>query len=569
MGVDRLGAGMAWALGGSGLAQSSKLFTNSVLSVFGLTVMCSLMVVLFVASSWSDYEAGKRRLEEDAKVKAVLLRDKFDLTLTTVDRLLAAVSRKVQAEGIEHFAGAAGRAYLREIAEAMPMEGIVWVIRPDGKPVAASRQSIPEGMSVTDRVFFQEIVAGRTDLVITEPFPGKVVSGTIIPVARGVRDADGKLIAIVSIGVVPRAIEDSFRSFVAGGNIVALRLTSGQLLLRVPGADRNALNPVNSPLATLLADQRDGAFLSLSLVDNQERMHGFARLDRYPVIALAGVSSRDWLAQWRINTAWRCGWLVLGLALAAALYVSLLHRVRAEQKYGRRLEAVSQAKSQFLAAASHDLRQPVQALRLFWEVLAANDAVSPQPAFRKLGETIGVAEDLLNTLLQISALDAGVIQPKPEPARLGDILDKVCGPLQRGAERKGLRLRVVDSTAIVQTDPTLLGQILSNLVGNAIKYTDSGKILVGCRRRHGGIAIQVLDSGRGIPADKLDVIFSEFVQLDNPQRDRTKGLGLGLSIVHRTAALLGYGLDVVSREGHGSCFTVTIPPAAAPASGHP
>lgn len=223
-------------------------------------------------------------------------------------------------------------------------------------------------------------------------------------------------------------------------------------------------------------------------------------------------------------------------------------------------EAAVLAKSRFLAAASHDLRQPLHALTLLIAALRERRLEGEaRRLVEHIDESAGALEGLLNALLDLSKLDAGVVTAHTEcfPAqRTLDNLSRQFAPLARA---KGLRLRIHASACHVQTDPVLLERILNNLVGNALRYTDRGGVLVGIRRTSRGARFEVWDSGRGIPAAFRERIFEEYFQLENPERHRDKGLGLGLAIVARLARLLGGGVLVESTPGRGSCFRFQVP----------
>lgn len=223
-------------------------------------------------------------------------------------------------------------------------------------------------------------------------------------------------------------------------------------------------------------------------------------------------------------------------------------------------ERANHAKSRFFAAASHDLRQPLHALSLF---VAALKARSQQPETQNLVDNIEAStatmEQLFNALLDISRLDAGTIEAHPVHFSLQTlllVLDKRFGAL---AAEKHLRLRFRPCEVTLYSDPLLIERILVNLISNAIRYTDDGGILVACRRRGRMLRLSVIDTGRGIPPDQQESVFQEFVQLHNPARDRSKGLGLGLAIVSRLGRLLGHRVELRSRPGHGSLFSIDVP----------
>ncbi|NUB05104.1 response regulator [Azospirillum sp. Vi22] len=223
-------------------------------------------------------------------------------------------------------------------------------------------------------------------------------------------------------------------------------------------------------------------------------------------------------------------------------------------------EQASAGKTRFLAAASHDLRQPVQAAVLFHHLLSTQD-LPPASAklLSSLGNTLAALHSMLEEILHVSRLDAGVVDVRMKPFRLRRLIDRLVedfGPLAHAA---GLSLRSVDTGVTVRSDPKLLGRILQNLLANAVKYTDSGRILIGCRHVRGAVRIQVWDTGRGIPEGQLKAIFEEFHQVGNFARDRRQGLGLGLSIVDRLALLLHHPIGVRSRPGRGSVFEIVVP----------
>jgi signal transduction histidine kinase len=233
----------------------------------------------------------------------------------------------------------------------------------------------------------------------------------------------------------------------------------------------------------------------------------------------------------------------------------------AERQARRDADQANTAKSVFLAAASHDLRQPVQGLRLYLEVLNRELTTEKQQELaRRMTSTLDAARDLLDTLMDLSALESGKVQPAIQPCRLQDLLDHIASEAQIMAQNKGLELRIHPCPAgtAIATDRVLLSRMLRNLVTNAIRHTSEGKILVACRRRRDHLRIEVWDTGPGIAQDKLKEIFRDFYQASNPQHVLSKGLGLGLWIVARTAQLLQHEIEVRSQPGKGSVFAIKI-----------
>src|ERR1051326_352282 len=232
-----------------------------------------------------------------------------------------------------------------------------------------------------------------------------------------------------------------------------------------------------------------------------------------------------------------------------------------EQKVEERtqqLALANQAKSRFLATATHDLRQPLHALGLFVAQLSGRTNAAER---RRLVEGIEGAlsgmNALFSALLDISKLDAGVVKPKWSEFPAAHVLHRIETTYASLAREKNLVLRIVPSDARLRSDPVMLEQIVGNLVQNAIRYTASGKVLVGCRRRGDRLRVEVRDTGVGIPENQRQNIFSEFVRLESS--DHTSGLGLGLAIVDRLCRLLDHPIEVKSVLGKGSCLSIAVP----------
>jgi signal transduction histidine kinase/ActR/RegA family two-component response regulator len=244
-------------------------------------------------------------------------------------------------------------------------------------------------------------------------------------------------------------------------------------------------------------------------------------------------------------------------------YRELEHKIetRTAELRQRRDEAerANAAKTRFLAAASHDLRQPMHAIGLLVGVLRTR-LVEPgtQGLADKAQQAVRTMEGLFGALLDISKLDAGAVTARPEIVRLADTLERAERTYAPLATDKGLRFRALATTLCVRTDAALLDRIVGNLCVNAIRYTDQGGVLLACRVREGRVVLRVFDSGIGIAPEHRAAIFEEFVRL-NPKTAGDEGLGLGLSIVKRSAELLGLEVHVASRPGRGSRFDVWLP----------
>lgn len=240
-----------------------------------------------------------------------------------------------------------------------------------------------------------------------------------------------------------------------------------------------------------------------------------------------------------------------------------LHAAKAEA------ESANRSKTRFLAAVSHDLMQPLNAARLFTSALEEHELPAASSRLvAHVGRSLTDVEALLGTLVDISRLDAGVLEPDIAPFPVARLLDALAEEFRQPAAARGLALHYVRSEAVVVSDPVLLARVVRNFLTNAVRYTERGRILLGCRRRAGGLEILVGDTGPGIPEAQREAVFQEFRRLDERRHDEDRGLGLGLAIVERIAGILDHPLRLASVPGRGALFTVRVPcgrvPQAAP-----
>ena len=230
----------------------------------------------------------------------------------------------------------------------------------------------------------------------------------------------------------------------------------------------------------------------------------------------------------------------------------------------RIVEHASLEKTRFFASASHDLRQPLHSLGLFGSAILARLASTPdEPLARNMMHCVDALEASFSSMLDVSKLDAGVVEVKAEPVALVDIFRRLQVSLGQQAESQGLALRFKPGCKWVYADAALLERMLGNLVHNALKFTQTGGVAVLARTRGQRISVEVWDSGRGIEKNELPRIFDEFYQVGNLERDRSKGLGMGLAIVRRIARLMDVQMQVRSRPGRGTVFRLLLPPADA------
>ncbi len=369
---------------------------------------------------------------------------------------------------------------------------------------------------------------------------------------------------------------------------------SGQLLLRLhqalssplgDGTELARLNETAALVTTKLNELRHAVELqqngrtaeALALVRSNT---GLAVMDKLRAdIATIATHEGQWLNSWldgrqrdqnlATGVAAAGGVFALLMMLAACVLAAFFARASAAVRaalQSARDAAVSadRAKSQFLATASHDLRQPLHAMNLF--ISALRRRVSGDEAVRLVGNMASAAESMqmmFNSLLDVSKLNAGVVEPNPRDFPIEEVFARLRSAFAGSAADKGLALDIEPGTCVLHTDPVLLESILRNLISNAVRYTRHGQVTVQCCQRGNIATVEVSDTGPGIPNDQIEQAFQEFQRLDNANAAE-RGLGLGLAIVRRLARLLDLQIDIESVVGIGTSFVAHVPTATEP-----
>ncbi|GLK66894.1 hybrid sensor histidine kinase/response regulator [Hansschlegelia plantiphila] len=249
-----------------------------------------------------------------------------------------------------------------------------------------------------------------------------------------------------------------------------------------------------------------------------------------------------------------------GMVVTLTDVTTIKRNERALREAKEAAEATDEAKSRFLRAANHDLRQPLASLKiLIYNCIHEEDPEHRGDMLHAMDIAAAVMEDLLGALLQIGQLDAGRIQPRISTFQLRQLFERLDIQFRHQAEEKGLRLRFVETRSTITTDRALLERILSNFVANAVRFTEVGGIVVGCRRDGRSLRIEVADTGKGVREPERAVIFDEFYRSPDSRRGAGGGLGLGLNIVKRLAQLLEHPIGLTSREDRGSIFSISVP----------
>ncbi|WP_235062907.1 sensor histidine kinase [Paramagnetospirillum caucaseum] len=509
-----------------------------------------------------------------------LLDDNLTRTLTTTDAIIARMVVVVQ----DKLAGRIGDdELLRELASleaGLTQRGNMLVVDARGDVAAAVRP--PQGgvpVNYAHREYFKAHSEGA-ERVIGPMVMGSYSLAPVFTVSRRVAGPDGGFAGLVVVGVNAHFFTDFHNTLGLGPSAYIGANTGGRVMLRQPNPENYVGRPTpNNPIFAAAATRPVGTLRLNSPIDGVDRVVSYRKLLPFNVMVSAGMAVDDILAPWRqtaLIIAAALGVVMLGLGGMAVTTFRIITReersmasleetvrARTAEAELRAAEArqANESKTRFLAAASHDLRQPLQAAGMFAEVLAGQVEDDPRKlkVVDRLRQSIEATNSLLATLLDVSALEAGKIKPNVSTFRLMPLLAGLVDQIEPEASAKGLAIGAVPTSLMVSSDPVLLERLLRNLLVNAIRYTGDGRVLIGCRRRGGQVVIQVLDTGIGIPADKIDTVFDDFVRLDTPaERGGSRGLGLGLGVVRRMAALLGHDLELRSIPGKGSCFGVVV-----------
>jgi len=477
---------------------------------------------------------------------------------------------------------------LHDLEAGLPERGRLLIFDAAGTLAVDSRAFPAPPLSIADQPKFRAHRQG-TPFVITPMATAPIGDCLHFTVSRSITDDSGNLIGIAEAAIDVANFLNFYKALELGdGGIIAVFTGDGGIVLRQPEPERylgRIIPAAGLPRITARAPQ--GLIPpTVSALDGVEHLMAYRVLDEFSLVVVAGIATDDALAGWWRTRIVICGTLGVFALILAGLAAIASRGLDREQAMVRDLEATvrdrteearrqaeearraNEGKTHFLAAASHDLRQPLQAAGMFVEVLAARLNDSPhQGVVDKLRQSIEATGSLLTTLLDVTTLEAGKVLPNITAFPLMPMLASLADQMEPEAASRHLRLKVAETSAWVVSDRVLLERLLRNFVVNALRYTAAGGVLLGCRRRSSGgaLLIDVVDTGIGIPEDKRDMIFEDFTRLENSLPmiggSRGRGPGLGLGVVRRMAQLLGHQIEVRSVIGKGSSFGVVVPTA--------
>lgn len=438
--------------------------------------------------------------------------------------------------------------------------------------VFANSVGVAPGRNLGDRKYFLDLQARPNSRpVISEAIYGRVSNKWGVQIARRIDMPDGKFAGVI---VANLGLAENFDRFyqsinLGNDNLIALVSEDAQIMARFPLVPEMLGKQLGSSVAINLIRQgiEEKLVTSKSPIDGVVRWVGVRRVNEFPVFALVGLSRDSVLESWYYDIKVTVVFVVMMLLGGGLITREVLERQQAEVSLrlaNCEAEKNVVAKTKFLAAASHDLRQPLQAINLFLASLGRTPLNDKQKGLvTSLSAAVRSQGEMLNTLLDISRLDAGTVVPRVRPVPLSGVLEQLDAEFSPICLERNLRFKLVYpfSEVAALTDPELLVVMMRNMIGNAIKYTPRGGVLVSVRPRGEHVLIQIWDTGIGISSEYLGNIFEEYFQIGNTERDRSRGLGLGLSIVKRLALLLNAEVTCRSRLTRGSVFSITMPRA--------
>lgn len=563
---------------------------SPVYAIFALVLL--VIVTGFAGVTATDYYQTIAHSERLSQAMARLLEEHakrtFDAADLVLDRLVEEGRLGTERLSTHHFHERARRLQAR-----LPEEGSIWVHDANGQAVLSSLRFPPPPINVGDREYFRAHAEGAP-FIVGELVEGHYTDQRLFTVSRRIEDSSGKFLGIAVAPITAGYFQNFWNSLGLGAqSVLGLLREDGAVIVRQ--SSEGAVVGARYTHETLFApfyDAEGGTFRLPSVIDGVDRIYSYKKIRGLPVYAITGIGMSDalapfWQRFWRnaalaaAVTAGACmlGWLVarsisreedatrrLAQALDEQRSAALQLTAAKEEAEAAEAEAAraNLAKSKFLAVASHDLRQPIQSLFLFSSVLR-NQLEGPPATITldHMAMVLAGLKSLLDSVLDVARLESGGVVPTRAPFSVGELLAQMGAEYRLRAAEKGLQLRVVGCNATVVSDRKLVEQMVRNLVENALRYTQTGRILVGCRHRADSIDICVADTGCGIASDDLQLIFEEFHQIGNVEGDRAQGLGLGLAIVRHLSRLLNHPVSVASRPGRGSTFCIRIPRQAA------
>lgn len=427
-------------------------------------------------------------------------------------------------------------------------------------------------MDLSDREHFRVHREKDTgQLFVSKPVLGRASGKWSIQMTRRINKPDGSFGGVVVISVDPYYFSDFYRGVDLGhGGVVSLIGFDGIVRARRSGDDVSVGQDLSSsPLMRQMVKAPSGSYRAVSVADGVTRFYSYRTLKEYPLTVAVGVDEREALASF---DARRRGYLiyVLGVSLVVVFFgaytIHLLQRQyrisQALRESQWRAESANRMKSDFLASMSHELRTPLNGIMGYAELLRESSEGENREFAEVIHESSLHLLELVNSILDLARIESGKMELKPAREALRPLFERIVRTYYPPAASKGVSLALSFGDGLPDTlvcDATRVAQVFNNLLSNAIKFTDAGEIELRVTRRGGQLELAVRDTGCGIPADMLPVVFERFRQVDSFLTRRHQGTGLGLALVKELAELMGGSVRASSEVGKGSEFVVTLP----------
>ncbi|MCK6411171.1 MAG: ATP-binding protein [Azonexus sp.] len=555
-----------------------------------LAVFVALVANLYL-SRQREIEGGERRLQHFS----IMMAEHTARSFEAVDILLREIATDLsQNRGDwERWDVAHGWEYLAQRhSRAMPQLRDLIVFDRQGNQRFISTYFPPPHINVRDRPYFARLEEGA-NIATYGPYIGRNSGRYTYALARRLLASGGQFAGAAFAAIEPSYLQDFCWYNRLSDDFEALLVNAkGEVVASCRPTDMSRQSPMLGTRAeeSLFDGQLIGQLGGSGIVNHEGIMASVSPVPSFPDLRIvAAIPEKTLLLNWqsRMLELTTLGLLLSALLLVISILVKrqfrAMLRMTNELQASRQLleervreatqkleaqkneaERANKAKSRFLAAASHDLRQPLHALSLFSADLlrqVGNGVTHTLPRLsEQIAQSTSVLGELLDSLLDISRLDVAGIKPEIHPSALNPVFERLASSFRRTAVERGLRLRVRPTRLWVETDPLMLERILVNLLANALRYTPrGGTVLLAARRRGGQVAVEVRDSGIGIATEHQAAIFAEFYQVGNSAREQNKGLGLGLSIVDRLVRALDIRIELKSRPGEGTRFGLLLP----------
>lgn len=559
------------------------------LAAAAVLMLVGVLTLNTLGSRNNELDNGIRQIEQHDRILAEHVARSFDSIEVLLDEMRVAI----QEGGWQRWSSAQGHQYIKmRLSRSLPQIRHLLLFDAEGIQRHTSFSENPPPISVRDRLYFKQLLEGA-DRARSGPFIGRNSNRPTYSLARRLSSSGGQFTGVLMVAVEPAYFEEFCRATRPHDQFEAAIVNAeGAIIAICRSLDAISGKPLGGAGDDFRKVLAAGEFSELSLsmnrssVENEAFIMATEPVPGYPDLRVVSATPKSVLLRgWRKHVQQILLLTVLALTTLGMAVVLIrrqfkqLSRLTSELKSNKELleeriaeateelnlkrneaERMAEAKSRFFAAASHDLRQPLHALQLFLGDLAR---LSESPEQRLLVQRIESATHAmtgqLRSMLDISRLDMANIVPQRATLQLIDIFDQLAATYSPAAEAARVRLLFRPRSATLETDAALLIRLLGNLVDNAIKFSPGGTVLVCARWRANAVRIEIRDNGKGIPPAHQKAIYDEFFQVGNDARNPGAGLGLGLSIAHRIARLLGANISLRSAAARGTTFALTLP----------